>query len=145
MVVKSNTRFLKIVVDEDQLQARHDLAEWMLTAAPDPCPDNAQLILALSDCPGGIPAKGVRELIEDLVSDGSFDRIQIGSQQHLTRRSRPVLGIDPDKERFQLEIAIDLENEKQLLYRIVIVLEIIVIGLILRQWALDPGFFLSFS
>jgi len=99
----------------------------------------------MSDCPGGLPAKGVRELVEDLVSNGSFDRIQIGSQQHLTRRVRPVVGMDHDKERFQLEISIDLEHEKQLLYRIVIVLELIVIGLILRQWILDPGFVLSFS
>ncbi len=145
MVERTNSRFLKIVADEGLLQARHELAEWLLNHAPDPCPDNAELILMLPDCPGDIPAKGVRELIEDLVSDGSFDRIQIGSQRHLTRRVRPVLGTDHDKERFQLEIAIDLENEKQLLYRIVIVLELIVIGLILRQWILDPGFFLSFS
>jgi len=145
MVERTKTHFLKIVVDEDQLQARHELAEWLLNHAPDPCPDNAELILTLSDCPRDIPAKRVRELIEDLVSDGSFDRIQIGSQQHLTRRVRPALSIDHGKERFQLEIAIDLENEKQLLYRITIVLELIVIGLILRQWILDPGFFLSFS
>ncbi|MBX2867593.1 MAG: hypothetical protein KTR18_02905 [Acidiferrobacterales bacterium] len=145
MVEKPNTQFLKIVVDEDQRQARHDLANWLLADAPDPCPDNAGLILSLTGCPDGLSEKGVRELIEDLVSDGSFDRIQIGSQQHLTRRVRPVVSADQDKERFQLEIAIDLENEKQLLYRIVIVLELVVIGLILRQWILDPGFSLSFS
>jgi len=145
MAERSKTRFLKIVVDEDQLEARHELAEWLLNHAPDPCPDNAELILTMSDCPGGLPAKGVRELVEDLVSNGSFDRIQIGAQQHLTRRVRPVVVIDHDKERFQLEISIDLEHEKQLLYRIVIVLELIVIGLILRQWILDPGFVLSFS
>jgi len=144
MIEKTNTRFLKIVVDDSERLARHTLAEWFTNAAPDPCPDNAELILALEDCPKGLSAKAVRELIEDLVSDGSFTRIQIGSQRHLTRRAKPSLGFDHDRERFQLEISIDLEKEKQLLYRIVIVLEAITIGLLVRQWALDPEFVFLF-
>lgn len=143
MAQQNNTRFLKIVVDESKAQARRDLARWLIEGAPDPVPDNPRLVLALENCPGGLSAKDVRELIEDLVSEGRFDRIQIGSQQHLTRRARPVIGTHDDKERFRLEVAIDLENEKQLLYRIVIILELVTIGLFLRQWALDPAFVFS--
>lgn len=143
MANQGKTQFLRIVVDETDARARRDLAQWLLEQAPDPLPDNPAVILAIEDCPRGLSAKSLRKLIEDLVSEGRFDRIQIGSNQHLTRRTRPFISRDDDRERFQLEIALDLESEKHLLYRVMIVIELIVIGLFIRQWALDPDFVFS--
>lgn len=135
-------RFLKLVVDEKTAEAKRQTADWFGSEAPDPVPDDCALIAQLDDYPGLLNSRDLRELIENLVSEGRLDKIQIGARQYLTRQSQPVIARDDDRELFRLEIALDLEREKQLLFKLVIVIELIVIALIVRQWALDPGFLL---
>jgi hypothetical protein len=136
----SDSQFLKLVVNEKQKQENRKMSEWLLQSAPDPIPDDAKIILAIEGCPSGLTSKMLRELIEHAVSDGKFERILIGSRQHLTKQVRPIIVRDDDRECFRLEIALDLESEKQLLFKLVIIIELIVIGLFIRQMALDPNF-----
>jgi hypothetical protein len=135
--------FLRLVVDEDTAAAKKLTKAWFLDSAPDPCPDDCSLIPGLEDYPGSLGRRDLRELIEDLASDGQLEKIQIGSRQYLTRQKRPAIHRDDDREHFRLEIELDLEREKHLLFKLLIVVEVIVIGLILRQWALDPQFVLA--
>ncbi len=142
MSTSDETPFLKLVVDEDKARGKVSLERWLLKSAPDPTPDDPEILSTLESFPGGLNRKDLRELIEDLVSRGDLEKIQIGSRQYLTRRQRPTIERDDDRELFRLEIALDLDSEKQLLYKVLIVLELIVISLILRQWVLDTRFFL---
>ena len=137
-------RFLKLVVDEKSAEAKRLTAHWFSDEAPDPCPDDCSLITQLDGYPGQLNSRELRELIENLVSEGRLEKIQIGARQYLTRHTQPVIARDDDRELFRLEIALDLEREKQLLFKLLIVIEAIVIALIVRQWALDPGFVLNF-
>lgn len=134
--------FLRLVVNEDKARARAAVANWLLRTAPDPAPDDPEILAGLDGFPGGLERKDLREVIEDLVSHGELEKVQIGARQYLTRRTRPTIERDDDRELFRLEIALDLDREKQLLFKIAIVLELIVIALILRQWVLDTRFFL---
>lgn len=142
MAGPENNRFLRLVVDEQKARAIRRTSAWFLEHAPDPCPDDIALITQLEDYPAALGRKDLRELIENLVASGRLEKIQIGARQYLTRQKRPQIQRDDDRELFRLEIAVDLEREKQLLYKILIVIEAVVIGLILRQWALDPAFVL---
>lgn len=143
MSERKSNRFLRLVVDEKTAASKSRAMEWFLESAPDPCPDDCDLIAGLEDFPGGLKRKHLRELIENLVADGRLEKIQIGARMYLTRRKLSEIYRDDDRERFRLEIALDLEREKHLMYKIVIVIESIIIALILRQWALDPDFVLQ--
>ena len=140
MKKNSHSQFLSLVVDDDKLQQRKTYIDWLLHEAPSPLPDNCQVIKSLDTCPTGFSDRELRELIEELVSSRQIDRVHIGTTQHLIRNSLPVLDQDEEKILFQLEIAKDLEAEKQLLYSIIIILELVVIGLFLRQGLLDSNF-----
>lgn len=144
MADTDNSKFLRLVVDEEKAQAKLKTTDWFAETAPDPCPDDLELISRLEDYPATLSRKDLRELIEYLVSQGRLEKIQIGARQYLTRQKRPVIQRDDDRELFRLDIALDLEREKHLLYKIVIVIEFVVIALILRQWVLDPEFMLQF-
>lgn len=144
MTGPDNSKFLRLVVDQEKARAKKETTDWFMKAAPDPCPDDFELISQLDGYPAGLNRKDTRELIEDLVSEGLLEKIQIGARQYLTRQKRPLIQRDDDRELFRLDIALDLEREKHLLFKILVVLEFIVITLILRQWALDPEFMLSF-
>ncbi|MBT8049321.1 MAG: hypothetical protein HKN57_01715 [Xanthomonadales bacterium] len=144
MAGPDNSKFLRLVVDEEKEQAKKITTAWLMESAPDPFPDDFELLSRLEGYPGELGRKDLRELIEHLVAGDRLEKIQIGARQYLTRQKQPLIQRDDDRELFRLDIALDLEREKHLLYKIVIIIECIVIALIFRQWVLDPDFMLRF-
>lgn len=138
MELYEKSSFLKLVIDEPKERAYQEMIWWLNNKAPDPIPDEPIIILGLDGCPGGLARQTLRELLEHLVATDQYKRIKVGSRQYLKRQTKLAINCGNGDALFKLEIAIDLESEKQLLYKTVIVLELIVIALILRQVVLDP-------
>ncbi len=108
---------------------------WLLETAPDPLPDEARLILALDGAPDVEPWQ-LEDVVDSLVNEGALDRVQIGRRGHLTRVGNAADDDVSELERFQLQVLLDIEMEKILLFRVAIVFELIVLALLLRSWLL---------
>jgi hypothetical protein len=75
--------------------------------------------------------------VEALVSLGIIGRITSAGQTRLVWMRDDDIGatstLDPGIEEFRLDIALDLEHERRLLYRVTLIFELVLLIVIIRQ------------
>ena len=131
-------RLVPVKADAESLQK---VEQWLLRSAPNPAPDDERLLQGLM-VGIHVDTATIREAVDGLVRRGLLDQVQIGKHVHLIRAKRPARVLeeeDPEKV-FRVQVQIDLEAEKGLLYRLMIVVEVVFLGLLVREWLLGfPG------
>ena len=128
---------LRLVASDERHAARRAAAEWLSNTAPDPIPESPTLLARLVDSPSEVRADDFEAAITDLVDRRELFRVQIGAVTHLTREAGRSPTATFDEQRHRLDVRIDLEKERQLLFRLALVLEGIALFLLLRQFMLD--------
>jgi hypothetical protein len=101
--------------------------------------DDEAVLLRLLGLGEGWDAHVVRHVIDSLVRDGVFRRVWVDDEPHLTglrvsARSTELPGETSADQVFRLQVALDAEGERALLYRVVIVLEALAALLLAREW-----------
>ncbi|MEM6704058.1 MAG: hypothetical protein AAF690_15175 [Acidobacteriota bacterium] len=130
---------LRLVANGPALERQKVAESWLLERAPDPLPDHAGLLVKIEGAPPGISPRDLEDAIEALVASQKLARLQIGGVRHITRQSAAQL-VSEDEARNRLEVRLDIEAERQLLYRLGLVLESIALGLIVRHAVLESLF-----
>jgi len=121
---RNSSSHLRLVPPEADATRQRAIEEWLLGPAPDPLPDDTLLIVRLEGAPQ-VPSWQVRAVIDKLLAEGRIHRVHIGSRRHLTRLAES--DDFASEERFRLNVELDLEAEKQLLLKTVLVLESLVL------------------
>lgn len=127
-----------------ELAALADLARALGSAIVDGVPDNPAQVAAMLDDGPGPRAEVTASRLHALVELGVLGRVTSGGTTRLvwttdgqdTTTLVPAEPAKPDTEEFRLDLAIDVEHERLLLYRVAFAIELVGAIIIARQFLL---------
>ena len=150
----SETKPVRSFGEVPSSQQLHDVRqglEELLSSQGMLVPADCDLLFELWPSSGICPEKSIlRMCIDQLISDGEYRKVIVGREAHLTLGNKRKIAKqiqqtqsneihepeDVDSQLFNLQVSIDVEHERVLLYRILLVLGGIGALLLLREGAL---------